>query len=310
MSRHSDGWQRVSKKEPCQVCEADSWCLLSDDGSTAICMRAKSDKPKTFKDGTVGYIHKLKDDGGSAMRIVARKKKPRVHDTELHVRFAPLCRSWYVGKSDRIEKLAAILSVPTWALDTLHVGWDGGAWTFPEQNHRGQIVGVNRRLLDGSKFCVIGSRRGLTYADDWSDGIGPVFLVEGGSDTATGIAMGLSIIGRPSNLGGIEYLSRMLAKVQRRIIIIGENDEKDRSTLPATHDPECQCCGQCFPGQFGAIETSKRLSRKLNRIVPWVLPPDGAKDLRAWLAKWRPDPNNDKAMRKFGQVFIRRVSNV
>jgi hypothetical protein len=38
------------------------------------------------------------------------------------------------------------------------------AWVFPERNAKGEVVGLHRRFLDGKKYMVIDSKRGLTYA--------------------------------------------------------------------------------------------------------------------------------------------------
>ena len=313
-SDQNSGWQRATKREPCKICEAIKWCIITDDGSTAICMNIKSDKPKTFRDGSVGFIHKLSDnDGATSMKIVARVKKPRVTDAELNFRFAPQCRSWYVGNGDKINELARMIGVPTWVLDVLKVGWDGEAWTIPERNHQGLVVGVSRRLLDGSKLCVVGSRRGLTYADDWDSGDGPLFIVEGGTDVAAGLAMELAIVGRPSNVGGVEYLTRLLCRVNRRIIIVGERDRKEHDSLSKAvrsgHDPKCGGCRLCWPGKAGAVATSIALSRRLNRIVDWSFPPDDVKDLRTWFIARGVDINSRAALRRIGESFVRRMKN-
>ena len=314
MVKQTDEWIRVDKTNRCPICESDSWCTVSADGVVAICMFVKSDRPKTFTNGDVGYIHKLKDDVGPMILAARRKKPPRKHDAELHVRFAPLCRSWYVNQSARIEALAKELSVPAWAFDAIKVGWDGEAWTFPELNHRGQIIGVNRRLADGKKICVVGSRRGLTYADCWCPDKVPVIIVEGGSDTAAGIAMGLSVVGRPSNIGGVDYLARLLKGLDRPMCIIAEQDRKEHDTLAEVvrrqHDPKCTGCRSCWPGKAGAIAMSMSLSKRLNRIVQWSFPPDGAKDLRAWMVSRGVDRNNQAGLERIGKSFLRRVRNV
>ena len=62
----------------------------------------------------------------------------------------------------------------------------------------GRIIGINRRFRDGSKKHLKGTKRGLTYAEDWATTDGPILLPEGGSDTAALLTMGLAAIGRPS----------------------------------------------------------------------------------------------------------------
>lgn len=255
-------------------------------------------------------MHKLADSLERPERI-ERPKVRRATDSELHARFSPLCDTWCREGTMAVRNLATSLGVSYDALYALAVGWDGEVWTFPERNHHGQIVGVNRRFPNGKKVCVVGSRRGLTYASGWhEDRPGPIFLVEGGSDVAAGLTLGLCVVGRPSNLGGVDCLVRLLRGHDRRIVLLAERDAKDRVTSAAIHDPACQCCGQCFPGMFGAVETANKLMTGLRRLVDWTFLPDGAKDLRVWL-KWEgANPGNQSAMRRLRISLIERTRNV
>jgi hypothetical protein len=264
-------------------------------------MRVESETP--MKNG--GYLHKS---DGEAVPYKPVKQPPRVTDTELSARFGPLARSWYVKQGEKAAELARLLGVAAWTTDVLWIGWDGSAWTIPERNHREQIIGIQRRLVSGRKICVLGSRRGLTYADDWLDYPGPVFLVEGASDVAAGLTLGLCVVGRPSNIGGVEYLVKLLGKraADRRIIVVGERDEKDRMAL-VRHKAECRCCGQCFPGMYGAKTVAARLAQRLERLIPWALPPAPHKDLRGWLNSHKADPEDEKTMLRIGKVFSHRM---
>jgi len=49
-------WHRVSKNEPCPVCQHTDWCMLSNDGEVCICQRVESDRP-TKNSG--GWVHRL-----------------------------------------------------------------------------------------------------------------------------------------------------------------------------------------------------------------------------------------------------------
>ena len=122
-----------------------------------------------------------------------------------------------------------------------------------------------------------GSKRGLYYASDWQECEGPVFLVEGGSDTAAGITMGLSVVGRPSAQGGLAHLTTLLSAVShgRRIVVMGERDRKDDGR---------------WPGRDGAKTLWKGLRGGLRRRVEWRLPPGGQKDLRAYWSGIGVDP--------------------
>jgi hypothetical protein len=96
-----------------------------------------------------------------------------------------------------------------------------------------------------------------------------ILLVEGPSDAAAALALFLFAIGRPSANGGVEHLARLLDVVEadQEIVVLGENDAKQNGT---------------WPGRDGAQAVAKKLADQLGRTVDWALPPDGAKDLRAW----------------------------
>ena len=129
----------------------------------------------------------------------------------------------------------------------------------------------------------------MVYADDWMRREGPVFIVEGASDTAALDSMGLAVIGTYTAGGGAEQLAKVLRNVpdDRMIIVIGENDWKIHDSLSdsirVSHRAECTGCSKCWPGKCGAIKLAKALSLLLCREVGWCLAPDGKKDARAWV---------------------------
>ncbi len=89
-----------------------------------------------------------------------------------------------------------------------HDGYkDKPCWTMPETNPAGKITGIVCRYPDGVKKALTGSGRTLVLLQNWDTGAGPVFAVEGHSDTLAGAALSLSIVGRPSNAGGVDHLA-------------------------------------------------------------------------------------------------------
>jgi hypothetical protein len=171
-----------------------------------------------------------------------------------------------------IGDLAQRLGVSAVSLAALEVGWHPSLrfWTFPERDADGRVIGVLTRHESGNKKRLKGSKAGLTFAPGWDAGAGPILLVEGPSDVAALMTIGLNATGRPSNFGGVEYLIELLFDVpdQRQIVVIGENDKKSDGK---------------WPGRDGAISTATRLAEGLERPVAWAFPPDDAKDSRAWL---------------------------
>jgi hypothetical protein len=113
------------------------------------------------------------------------------------------------------------------------------------------------------------SVRGLTLHPAWEKREGPIFLVEGASDSLAMAAMGLCSIGRPSNSGGIDLLEASLKNhADRPVIVVGELDAKSSGD---------------WPGRDGAIKIAQQLAARLGRDVSWAISPAGSKDVRAWV---------------------------
>lgn len=141
--------------------------------------------------------------------------------------------------------------------------WDEGEWRIPERNAQGEVVGTARRFADGQKGFVTGGKRGLVMAWPLPPYAGtstsdPVVVCEGASDTAAGVGLGLTCIGKPSATCGNDLAAELLA--DRHVMIMVDNDAA---------------------GDSGAERLVKRLADAAS--VRRVLPPAGVKDLRAWV---------------------------
>jgi len=179
---------------------------------------------------------------------------------------------------DRLSALAKSLGVREPALIALGVGWSKKwqAYTFPERNFRGEVIGIATRKLNGKKKFILGGKRGLYLPEGWEKHDGPVFLVEGASDTAVMVDNGISVIGRPSNTGGVSHLKELLKQERREIIVVGENDKKPDGS---------------HPGLEGAQKVATKLATSLARSISLVIPSQGQKDIRSWFTStslgWR-----------------------
>ena len=100
----------------------------------------------------------------------------------------------------------------------------------------------------------------------------PILIAEGASDVLAGRAMGLNVIGRPSNTGGVEQGAQ--ACRNRQVIVLGENDRK----------PDGR-----WPGREGAELVARNLEAAWDRPVPVAFPPEGIKDLRDWVRHLVPE---------------------
>jgi hypothetical protein len=275
----SGGWRRVSREEPCPVCGKPDWCLVDTDGALAICPRTEDGAVKRC--GEAGWLHRLREDEWERPFDARRWSPPwlpsQPSSPPKHARTDLPKFARHLHKRGRAElpRLAQTLGVAALSLERLEVGYHafGGWWSFPERDAAGEVIGIHRRYAGGSKRRLKGGKAGLTYAADWGSGDGPVLLVEGGSDVAAGLTLGLCVVGRPSNTGGVRLLHDLLADWpdDRPIIVLGEQDEKP---------------GGAWPGRDGAIRTARELARRLVRPVHWTLSPDRSKDLRDWLARY------------------------
>jgi hypothetical protein len=192
--------------------------------------------------------------------------------------------------SSRVNTLASELGVTAESLHTIGVGWadeqslrtwrasgDGwkdqrpsGAYTFPEQNGEGKVVGLSLRTEDGRKGAPsgrkTGSKRGLVVPSSLATRDDPVCIVEGATDAAACEALGLAAVGRPSNTGGARDLAQLLRG--RGVIVVGERDQKADGS---------------WPGRTGAERVAAHLATSWKQPVPFSLPAAGSKDVREWL---------------------------
>lgn len=213
------GWRRVTKKNRCPVCQKDGWCgFADDDPNVVICMREPSDKPTA----NGGWLHRL-DEGAPARPAPPpppRKPEPPLAD------FNSLWRRWREETDHfHLDGFAMSLGVSTPSLELLGCAWSGRAWAFPMRDERGEIVGVRLRDERGRKWAVKGSRQGLFTAG----GLGRpecLYLVEGPTDCAAALTLGLSAVGRASCAGGEEMLAAFVRRVgARRVVIVADADE-------------------------------------------------------------------------------------
>lgn len=79
------------------------------------------------------------------------------------------------------DALAEDLNLPVCALNAVEFGWSKEhiAYTSPERNATGLIIGFGLRDRDGNKKQILGSHRGLIIPKGFADSLGPILLPEG-----------------------------------------------------------------------------------------------------------------------------------
>lgn len=293
----SQGFKVVSKAAPCPACGKSDWCAWSPDGLLK-CERTATQPPGMF-------LVKAKDNGG----LFTTQERDRANSNghrngpvaprgphhppplpsgtnfdELQARFVAALTPEELGA------LSQGLQVTSDALRAVGCGWasgdelrrlraSGAGWpenypegvfSFPEREGGGRIVGFSFRAKDGRKGApskTAGARRGLIVPPSIARAKEPILVVEGASDVAAAEVLGLSAVGRPACSSGADDLARLL--VGRETLVVGENDAKEDGG---------------WPGRDGAKSIAGRLASVWEAPVAWTLPPEGSKDIRAYLA--------------------------
>ncbi|MBE3119586.1 MAG: hypothetical protein IMZ50_12640 [Candidatus Atribacteria bacterium] len=88
----------------------------------------------------------------------------------------------------------------------------------------------------------------------------PILIVEGASDVAAALDLGFVAVGKPSASGGLDLLSQLVAG--RPVVVLGENDSG--------------------AGRVGMEKTFETVRTQVASVVK-LMPPEGTKDLRAWV---------------------------
>ncbi len=261
----------------CPMCGKQDWCSQSPDGGAFDCKRGKGQPvPAGFeyvKDSAQGVIIKLIDQS-----LVVAPSADAIQKAQVDKLTTEQCNAlhdqYLKDIGNRADTLASELGVSKDSLTKLEVGFDlqRMCFTFPERDHEQNIVGFSTRYVDGKKLCVKGSRRAATIPNQWDSGEGPIFLVEGASDVAACITMGMSVIGRPGAMpcdSFIHAADKLIGEIRdRKIVVVAEWDNKDNGD---------------WPGKEGAIATANRLYELFGFPIYWSLPPQDEKDCRTYL---------------------------
>lgn len=296
-------WHEVRRDQPCSACGKPDWCAWSPDAAILRCMRG-GNVPAGMRlmkgDADGGTLFVVGDGDNSNDHALHRrhlnpalKAMPTSTSTATTDLSAVLERLQAKLTDAHMAALVETTHIPAdgWArlgpdwcdaddLRALRAGGDGwnddrgsypvGAFAFAEYDGRGQLVGFSLRTEDGRKGAAsskaTGAKRGLVVPNNLNDLPDPVLCVEGASDVAACVALGLPAVGRPSNRAGAADLADLLDG--RAVLVVGERDGKP---------------GGAWPGRDGAKSVAQQVAGRWGESVEWTLPPVGTKDIRAWL---------------------------
>jgi phage/plasmid primase-like uncharacterized protein len=131
-------------------------------------------------------------------------------------------------EESRRQDLAQSLGVDADCLRAIGCAWSANnAFAFPMKDAGGNVIGIRLRNEQGEKWAVKGSRSGLFVPSEYSWlADGNLYLVEGPTDLAAAMTIGLRSIGRPACLGQENLILAYLQRNQiARLVIVTDNDE-------------------------------------------------------------------------------------
>ena len=215
-------WIRVSKRHRCPICDHADWCLISADGTAAICPRFESDRLV----GDAGWLHHLDgaDDRPRPQRRIALRHRRMPPPADL----AALARRFQAA-AEKLGKLAEIaddLGLKMRSLARYGVGWSfrESCSTWPMCDARGRLIGINRRFKNGRKKVMPGHRAGLYMPADLPEDmsrLGRTLLVcEGASDAVAGLDLGFWTVGRFSCTHGSKLLVNLVRHRRPSLVVI------------------------------------------------------------------------------------------
>lgn len=219
-------WLRVSKEEPCRICEHLDWCSFTLDPTAGSCCMRSTEGGTLMKNG--GFFYQFAADKPLPPQPRPAKEKPPAPD------FGEMMRKWARTISPMFSDQCAKMGVSDKAMQWLGATWaeDRKAMAFPMYDatcHNGsKPTGIRLRTPDGKKFAVTGSTSGIFYPYGACQHLSPLdrlYICEGPTDTATALEMGCFAIGRAACRGGEGFVLSVLEQLNPAdVVIVTDND--------------------------------------------------------------------------------------
>lgn len=261
------GYVRVNRSRRCPVCGRPDWCLIHRDGGSALCPRTPSEKQR----GEFGFLHVVNERVSSQRVESFERQAPRTLEN-----IPGLIEKYEKGLGfGQCKRLAIRLGVRWEALVGLRMGWSYqfAAFTFPMYDALRRPIGIRLRNEQGQKWSIAGSRNGLFipyYTGEMVSETNEWYVVEGPTDTAACLSLGLRAIGRPSCSSGVDMTVAFLTG--KSVVIVSNYDQ-----VKFRND------GSAFqPGQDGSTVLADALLGRA-REVRVIYPVGGHKDMRSWV---------------------------
>lgn len=150
-----------------------------------------------------------------------KPEAPEINASELMDEFYSNTKDWWV------DRFAMKLGVSFDSLKLVGCAWAApyNAFAFPMVNGKGRAVGIRLRAESGAKWSVKGGREGIFIPTGRTCRTTVAYIVEGPTDLAACLTLGLWGIGRPSCRGSVAHTQVTINRLHiKRAILVSDND--------------------------------------------------------------------------------------
>lgn len=162
--------------------------------------------------------------------------KKKIEEPTEKIDFYGMWKGWRrTTKSLELIPFGESLGIHPQALWLIGCVWaePHNAFAFPMYNGEGNMCGIRLRSGVGKKWAILGSKQGVFLSSEDMNKVqypGITYVLEGPTDTAAAISLGLPCIGRPSCLGCYETIQTTLDRNKlNRTVIVSDNDSAGRN---------------------------------------------------------------------------------
>ncbi len=277
----------ASRKIACPVCGKTDGCLLIPESNAVVCLRIATGCA-TRADGTpitarkgLGYVHRMGPNTKWDQRALRDSRVAPAKRTESE--WKDILKQHRSDLTQRkVKELSDRWMISGKSLLSYGIGYDAkaGCPSFPMFDGRRRPIGIRLEYQDGQKRCILGSQNGLFIPKNFELVEGPygdpsllLATPEGTSDCCAAYDLGLRAIGRPSNMGGVQYVRQLLSSGPKQDVVVLADHEETMWRRDGT---------PFWPGWEGALDLA-------DAILPVVAslrvckPPDRKKDIRKWM---------------------------
>lgn len=209
-------WERVTKANPCKICDKPDWCTAAPNTGLYCCMRVES--PKPCRNG--GWFHTIGEKVSYSKPLYIPEEDPPLEVGRIQDFLNG------INRDRNLNKISADLGVAVEALKLLgcqHYS-QHGVYSFPMRDGKNDVIGFRLRNEEGRKWAIRGSHQGLFIPQ--CPPFGTTLIVEGPTDCAAALTVGYYAIGRPSCSGGVIQLQQFIRNNRIiKAVIISDLDD-------------------------------------------------------------------------------------